>query len=74
MPSSPYVEMAEILEVTRRQVIWTHIRPKIVPTLAVMVAYGVAGGLLATSALAILGLGIQPPYPTWGGMLSSDLS
>lgn len=66
LAKSQYVEMAELLGATRRQVIWTHIRPKIVPTLAVTVAYGVAGGLLATSALAILGLGIQPPYPTWG--------
>ena len=73
LSKSQYVEMAELLGATKRQVIWTHIRPKIVPTLAVTVAYGVAGGLLATSALAILGLGIQPPYPTWGGMLSADL-
>jgi peptide/nickel transport system permease protein len=73
LAKSQYVEMAELLGATRRQIIWTHIRPKIVPTLAVTTAYSIAGGLLAVSALAILGLGIQPPAPTWGGMLSADL-
>jgi peptide/nickel transport system permease protein len=73
LSKSQYVEMAELLGATRRQVIWNHIRPKVIPTLAVTTAYSVAGGLLAVSALAILGLGIQPPAPTWGGMLSADL-
>jgi peptide/nickel transport system permease protein len=69
-----YVEMAELLGATRWQIVWRHIRSKILPTLAVTTAYAVAGGLLAVSALALLGLGTQPPAPTWGGMLSSDLS
>jgi peptide/nickel transport system permease protein len=37
-------------------------------------AYTVGAGFVVVSSLSFLGIGVQPPAPTWGGMLSSDLS
>jgi peptide/nickel transport system permease protein len=39
----------------------------------VTTATAAAGALLAVSFLTFLGIGVQPPTPTWGGVLSSDL-
>jgi peptide/nickel transport system permease protein len=47
---------------------------KVLPTLGVTVASSLAGGILAVSSLAYLGIGSQPPTPTWGGMLSDDMT
>jgi peptide/nickel transport system permease protein len=69
-----YVEVARLQGATRRQVIRTHIWRKVFPTVAVTSASMMANGLLAVSTLAFLGIGAQPPTPTWGGMLSEDLN
>jgi peptide/nickel transport system permease protein len=37
-------------------------------------AYTVGAGFVVVSSLSFLGIGVQPPAPTWGGMLSSDLN
>jgi peptide/nickel transport system permease protein len=71
---SQYVEVAGLLGATRRRIIRTHIWRKVLPTIAVQVASTMAGGILAVSSLAYLGVGSQPPTPTWGGMLASDMN
>ena len=43
------------------------------PTIAVATATATRYALLAVSFLTFLGIGVQPPAPTWGGVLSSDL-
>jgi peptide/nickel transport system permease protein len=70
---SQYVEEAQLLGASKRRVIVSHVARKVVPTIAVTTAQAMAGGLLAVSSLAFLGIGAQPPLPTWGGMLSEDL-
>jgi peptide/nickel transport system permease protein len=45
-----------------------------VPTVAVTVASSAAMAMLTVSSLTFLGIGVQPPNPTWGGVLSSDLA
>jgi len=47
-----------------------HILPHLVPTLAVAATVGVAHAVLTESALSFLGLGVQPPRPSWGNMLT----
>jgi peptide/nickel transport system permease protein len=69
-----YVQLARSMGATRVQVIRMHIWRKILPTVAVTTASSMAAGLLAVSSLAFLGVGMQPPAPTWGGMLSQDLT
>jgi peptide/nickel transport system permease protein len=69
-----YVEAAELFGSSRRRVLRTHLWGKILPTLAVTTAQALAAALLIVSSLAFLGLGVEPPLPTWGELLSSDLA
>ena len=68
-----YVEAAELLGASKLHVIRVHVVRKVLPTMAVTTASATAGALLAVSFLTFLGIGVQPPTPTWGGVLSSDL-
>ena len=68
-----YVEAAELFGSSRRRVLRTHLWGKILPTLAVTTAQALAAALLIVSSLAFLGLGVEPPLPTWGELLSSEL-
>jgi len=47
-----------------------HVLPNLLPTLIVQASFGFAGIILAESSLSFLGLGVQPPQPSWGSMLS----
>ncbi|HEX4791363.1 MAG TPA: ABC transporter permease subunit, partial [Actinospica sp.] len=68
-----YVEAAELYGASRHRILRRHLWGKILPTIAVTTAQALAGALLIVSSLAFLGLGVQPPLPTWGELLSSDL-
>lgn len=68
-----YVEAAELLGASRGWILRTHILAKVLPTVAVTAAGATAAALLVVSSLAFLGIGIEPPAPTWGGILASDL-
>ena len=68
-----YVEAAELLGASKLHVIRVHLVRKVLPTMAVTTASFTAAALLAVSFLTFLGIGVQPPAPTWGGVLSSDL-
>lgn len=70
---SPYVEAAELMGASRSWVLRTHIWSKVLPTVAVTAAQALATSLLTVASLTFLGLGVQPPAPTWGGMLATDL-
>ena len=69
----PYVEAAELMGASRSWVLRRHIWSKVLPTVAVTTAQALATALLLVASLTFLGLGVQPPAPTWGGMLASDL-
>ena len=69
-----YVEAARLLGVPLPRVVLTHVLPRIVPVLLVTSASTLAASLLVVASLTFLGVGVQPPTPTWGGMLSADLS
>jgi peptide/nickel transport system permease protein len=68
-----YVEVAELLGASRWWIVRRHIWSKVLPTVAVTTAHLAAAVLLSVSSLTFLGIGVKPPAPTWGGMLSSDL-
>jgi peptide/nickel transport system permease protein len=68
-----YVEAAELLGGSKLHVIRVHVVRKVLPTIAVTTAMAAAGALLSVSFLTFLGIGVTPPAPTWGGVLSSDL-
>ena len=47
-----------------------HILPNVMPTIIVVATTGLSTVILTEASLSFLGLGVPPPYPTWGGMLS----
>jgi peptide/nickel transport system permease protein len=69
-----YVAAAELLGGSKLHVIRVHVLRKVFPTIAVSTATAVGAALLSVSFLTFLGIGVQPPAPTWGGVLSSDLN
>ncbi len=46
---------------------------KVLPPIAVALAQTIGVGFVIVSTLTFLGIGVQPPAPTWGGLLASDL-
>jgi peptide/nickel transport system permease protein len=68
-----YVEAAELMGATEWWTLRTHIWSKVLPNVAVTSAQATGAALLVVASLSFLGLGVSPPAPTWGGMLSSDL-
>jgi len=71
--SSQYVEAARLVGASPWWVVRTHLWGKVAPTVAVATANMLGVGLVIVSALTFLGIGVQPPEPTWGGMLATDL-
>jgi len=69
--ASDYVRAARALGVTEARLLWRHVLPGLAPPVAVASALAVAGAILAESVLSFLGLGIQPPTPSWGNMLAN---
>ncbi len=66
-----YVEAARCMGATDKWIIVRHILPNCSGSIIVQTTLNVATSILAASSLSFLGLGIQPPYPEWGAMLSS---
>ncbi|WP_262424683.1 ABC transporter permease [Brachybacterium sp. Z12] len=69
-----FVEAARLFGVPVPRIVVTHVLPRIVPVLLVTSASALAASLLVVASLTFLGVGVQPPTPTWGGMLAADLS
>ncbi len=64
-----FVVAAECLGAPPLRVLARHILPQAIPSLVVSATLGVAFAILTESALSYLGLGVQPPLPSWGNML-----
>ena len=71
---SQYVEAAQISGASTAWIVRRHVWSKVLPPISISMAYTVGAGFVVVSSLSFLGIGVQPPAPTWGGMLSSDLS
>jgi peptide/nickel transport system permease protein len=71
---SQYVEAAQISGASTTWIVRRHVWSKVLPPIAISMAYTVGAGFVVVSSLSFLGIGVQPPAPTWGGMLSSDLN
>ena len=66
-----YVEAARAVGNPRLRIALRHILPNIVSPLLVQASLAIAGAIIAEAALSFLGLGQQPPAPSWGSMLNS---
>jgi len=69
--SLDYVVAARALGYGEARIMFTQILPNILGPILVIATLGVAGAILIEAALSCLGLGTQPPTPSWGGMLST---
>jgi peptide/nickel transport system permease protein len=69
-----YVQAARSLGATDLHLMLRHILPNILQPLLVQAAVGMAAAVLSEATLSFLGLGVQPPTPTWGAMLNDARS
>jgi ABC-type dipeptide/oligopeptide/nickel transport system permease subunit len=65
-----FVEATAALGATDRRIITRHITPNVIAPIIVISSFQLAELIIAESSLSFLGLGVQPPTPSWGGMLS----
>ena len=70
---SPYVEAAIVSGASIGWVVRRHVWVKVLPPIAVALANTAGIGFVVVSSLTFLGIGVQPPAPTWGGVLAADL-
>ncbi|MFL6932418.1 MAG: ABC transporter permease, partial [Xanthobacteraceae bacterium] len=66
-----YVEAARAVGNPPWRVVLVHILPNILPALMVQASLSIAAAIIAEAALSFLGLGQQPPAPSWGSMLNA---
>ena len=64
-----YVASARLSGAGLARILFLHILPNALPPVLVSATLGVAGAILVESSLSFLGLGVQPPTPSWGNML-----
>ncbi len=66
-----YIEAARAVGNPHRRIVLFHILPNIVPPLLVQATLAAAAAIIAEASLSFLGLGQQPPAPSWGSMLNT---
>lgn len=67
-----FVVAAQALGASPWRIIFSHILPNLISLTVISLSLGIAGLILAESALSYLGLGVQPPQATWGNMLTKS--
>jgi peptide/nickel transport system permease protein len=70
--SQPYVEAARSIGVSRGRMIVRYLVPNIAGSMIVLASVFLSAAILTEASLSFLGLGTQPPEPSWGGMLSDS--
>jgi peptide/nickel transport system permease protein len=65
-----YVQAARAQGASAVRVLWRHVIPTALPAVVVQATLGMAGAITGEAALSFLGLGVQPPTPSWGTMLN----
>ena len=65
-----FVQAARALGASTGRILVRHVIPTTLPAVTVQATLGMGGAILAEAALSFLGLGVQPPTPSWGTMLS----
>jgi peptide/nickel transport system permease protein len=69
-----YVQAARALGAGPARIIIRHVLPSALPAVIVQATLGMAGAIIAEASLSFLGLGVQPPTPSWGTMLDAGRS
>lgn len=66
-----FVLAARVIGASDLRIIFIHILPNAMASILVAATLGVAGAILTESALSFLGIGVQPPIPSWGNILTA---
>lgn len=66
-----YVEGARAVGLRHPRIIWRYILPNVMPPIVVQATLTIATAIIAEASLSFLGLGQQPPSPSWGSMLNT---
>lgn len=69
-----YVQAARALGASSARIVARHVLPTAFPAVIVQATLGMAGAIIAEASLSFLGLGVQPPTPSWGTMLDAGRS
>lgn len=69
-----FVQAARALGAGSSRIVLRHVLPTAFPSVVVQATLGMAGAIIAEAALSFLGLGVQPPTPSWGTMLDAGRS
>ena len=69
--NSDFIAAVKLQGAGAARVIWGHIMPMCLPSVIIRVTLDMAGVILTAAGLGFLGLGVQPPQPEWGMMISS---
>jgi peptide/nickel transport system permease protein len=69
-----YIEAARALGANWLRILFVHIVPHLIPTMLVWATLGIATTVLLEAALSFLGIGVQPPTPSWGGIIFESQS
>jgi len=65
-----YVQAVRALGARDRRVMLRHVLPNVIAPVVIAATLGIAGAIMAEAALSFLGLGVQPPTPSWGAMIA----
>jgi len=65
-----YIQAIRALGARDRTIIVKHVLPNVIAPVVIAATLGVAGAIMAEAALSFLGLGVQPPTPSWGSMIA----
>jgi peptide/nickel transport system permease protein len=68
--NNPYVDAARTLGASNARIVLRHVMPNVFPVVIVLSSVQLGTAILAEAAISFLGLGIPPPFPSWGTMLS----
>ena len=68
-----FIEAARAMGVRDSSILWRHLLPNLLSPIIVQATQSIAGVILAEATLSFLGLGVQPPYPSWGRMINDAL-
>ena len=68
--SNAYFESLQALGFSNTRIIFKHLLPNCMGPIVIFFTLGISNAIMAESSLAFLGLGIQAPTPTWGGMIN----
>ncbi len=68
--ANQWVEAERALGASTLRIVFTHILPNILPPLLILMAMDIPSAIVIEAGLSFLGLGVQPPTPSWGAILS----